>query len=383
MNLSPTLITGEILPCNVGNGLAFTADMAGAYQELEAIGISFKPEKLLALAAELMPKYQARAASSKGRFGMDADLTAGVLPATIGTPIQFLQYWLPGFINVITQARTLDYLIGVVNGGNWADDQVVFKTLEGSGAAIEYGDSSNISLANWNHQIESRTIVRFEKGFEQNVLESEQAAAMELSSIDAKRSATINSLEISRNIVGYNGYNNGNNRTYGFLNDPNLPAYTAVPSGIWSGLTYNEIVADLQNFIVTLRTQSFGNIDPKRTPTTLALSQAVVDYLTTPSSQYGATPMQWLNQNYPLITIESAVELNGANGGANVAYYYAPSVMDDGSTDGGRTFMQVVPVRSRLVGVQQLVKGMLEDYSNATAGTIVTRPWAITRWTGL
>jgi len=377
--LSPTVITGEILPCNAGNGLAFTADMAAAYHELETIGISFRPEKLLALSAELLPKYKAL----KTGFALDAGITGAVLPATIGTPIQFLQYWLPGFINVVTQARTLDYLIGVVNGGNWADDQVVFKTLEGSGAAIEYGDSANISLANWNHQIESRTIVRFEKGFEQNILESEQAAAMELSSIDAKRAATVNALEISRNIVGYNGYNNGSNRTYGFLNDPNLPAYTAIPGGIWATKTYNEIVADLQNFIVTLRTQSFGNIDPKRTSTTLALSQAVVDYLTTPSSQYGATPMQWLNQNYPLINIESAVELDGANGGANVAYYYAPSVMNDGSTDGGRTFMQVVPVRSRLVGVQQLVKGMLEDYSNATAGTLVTRPWAITRWTGL
>jgi hypothetical protein len=31
----------------------------------------------------------------------------------------------------------------------------------------------------------------------------------------------------------------------------------------------------------------------------------------------------------------------------------------------------------------QLTKGYEEDYSNATAGIMCKRPWAVTRWSGI
>ena len=36
----------------------------------------------------------------------------------------------------------------------------------------------------------------------------------------------------------------------------------------------------------------------------------------------------------------------------------------------------------RVLGVQQLAKGYEEDYTNATAGVLLKRPWAVTRWYG-
>ena len=74
-------------------------------------------------------------------------------------------------------------------------------------------------------------------------LEELRAAAIRSNSPENKRGAAANSLEIERNRVGFNGYNNGANRTYGFLNSTDLPAYVNVPNGasgssLWSMKTF-------------------------------------------------------------------------------------------------------------------------------------------------
>ncbi|WP_406834083.1 hypothetical protein WKR00_14860 [Morganella morganii] len=43
----------------------------------------------------------------------------------------------------------------------------------------------------------------------------------------------------------------------------------------------------------------------------------------------------------------------------------------------------MVPVKYQLLGSENKAKGYLEDATNATAGIIVTRPWAVTRLTGI
>jgi hypothetical protein len=71
-----------------------------------------------------------------------------------------------------------------------------------------------------------------------------------------------------------------------------------------------------------------------------------------------------------------------ANSGANVFYIFADAV-NDLSSDDGRTFAQLVPAKFQVLGVQQMTKGYEEDYSNATAGIMCKRPWAVTRWSGI
>ena len=45
---------------------------------------------------------------------MRADaLQPTVTTASIGTPVQFLQNWLPGFVFVVTAARKIDDIIGL------------------------------------------------------------------------------------------------------------------------------------------------------------------------------------------------------------------------------------------------------------------------------
>jgi hypothetical protein len=65
-----------------------------------------------------------------------------------------------------------------------------------------------------------------------------------------------------------------------------------------------------------------------------------------------------------------------------VFYLFADRVMDD-STDDGRTFLQVVPAKFMVLGVSQLTKAYEEDYSNATAGVMCKRPYAVVRRSGI
>ncbi|SPY94377.1 Uncharacterised protein [Proteus mirabilis] len=53
------------------------------------------------------------------------------------------------------------------------------------------------------------------------------------------------------------------------------------------------------------------------------------------------------------------------------------------STATSAVILQVVPVKYQLLGSLNQIKGYMEDATNATAGVFVTRPWAVTRLTGI
>lgn len=312
---------------------------------------------------------------------MDAALQPTVTTGSIPGLIQFLQQWLPGFVEIITAARNIDLLVGISTVGQWEDEQVVQGIMEPLGTAVPYSDSTNVPRSSWNLNYEWRTIVRFEEGMHVGRLEEARAARVRANDAEMKRNAASTALEIQRNRIGFFGYNNGLGRTYGFLNDPNLLAYGTVSGGTWASKTMLEIIADLLTAIVQLRTQSQDQINPKKTPLTLAIATDCVDFLSTPSD-LGYSVQKWLTDNYNNIAVESAPELNLANGGANVFYLYANDVTDN-STDDRRVFMQPVPAKFMVLGVKQETKGYEEDYSNATAGVMCKRPYAVTRWSGI
>lgn len=351
------------------------ADLAA----LDSIGITLSPARL----QQMFVAFQAGEPMLGG--AMDANLVAPLSTPSITTPIQFLQAWMPGFVAVITQARVIDNLVGISTIGRWEDEEAVQGFLERTGNALPYQDNSNFPMSSWNTNFERRSIVRFEQGFQVGRLEERRASAMNFNSAEAKRMQNTIALEVQRNYIGFFGYNAGLGRTYGYLNDPSLPAYVNLPNGAggsstWASKTTLEIIADILTAAQALRTQSGGNIDPKKTPLTLAVAMNAVDYLSTPTT-LGYSVQSWLNDNYPNIRIESAPELNAANGGANVFYLHAEE-FGETSTDDGRVFTQIVPAKFITIGAQQVTKGYEEDFGNATAGVMVKRPWAIIRRSG-
>jgi hypothetical protein len=318
---------------------------------------------------------------------MDAAFVAPATAASVPTPVQFLQTWLPGFIKVMTSARKIDDIIGVKTIGSWEDQEIVQGIVEPAATATEYGDFTNIPLALWNTNFIKRTIVRGELGIQVGLLEEGRSAAMRLSSAETKRQGSAVGLEIMRNAIGFYGWNVGNNQTFGFLNDPNLPAYisSSVTDG-WGSAngTFQAITGDIRMAVVQLRTQSQDQIDPEKVDMTLALPTDKVDYLTV-TTDYGVSVRDWLEQTYKRIRVVSAPELGAADSGSDVFYLFAEDIdaSIDGSTDGGETFVQLVQTKFVTLGVEKRAKSYIEDYSNGTAGTLCKRPWAVVRVAGI
>ena len=332
-------------------------------------------------------------------IGMDAGDDVGLTPspgnlsgttASITTPIQFLQNWLPGFVRKLTAARKIDECVGIMTAGSWEDEEIVQGILEPIGTAQPYGDYTNIPMTSWNTNFVTRGVVRFEQGMMVGLLEEARAARIRIATAAEKRAAAGIALDIQRNRVGFYGYNDGAGAspTYGFLNDTSLPAYNTVANGatsgspLWSTKTFIDITADIRTAMAGLQLQSQDQVDVQKTPITFAVANAVYQYLTVTAVYGNVSVRTWLQENYPNIRIVSAPELSAANGGANVGYFYADTV-DDGGSDGGKTFVQVVPSKFQALGVEKRAKSYIEDYANATAGVMCKRPFAVYRFTGI
>lgn len=363
-----------------GDAAERTNEVNALIPHLRGIGIDGLDRRML---ARMIMEQRNAGFSNDNGTGMDSDLAPLMTAANIVTPIQFLQTFLTGFVNIITAAREIDNLIGMITAGEWEGEEVIQGVLEQTGTAVPYGDLTNVPFSSWNSDWERRTIVRFEEGMFCGVLEEARASKVNVNSAEQKRGAATLALEINRNMIGFYGYNSGLGRTFGFLNDPNLPAATEFPatgsgsSPAWADKNFQQIQTDLRGMFVDLRTGSNSVINPTEVETTLALSQNTIDFLTTTTDQ-GISVLNWLNTNYPKCRVKSAPELDFAINGDNEAYLYAETV-EDGSTDDKRTFAQIVPTKFRLLGVQAKTKGYEEDYSNATAGVLLKRPYAVVR----
>lgn len=314
-------------------------------------------------------------------YAMDASYPLQTTPS-ITNPVQFFQYWAPEAVEVVTAARKIDDIVGRTIAGSFEDEEIVTTILERTGRAHPYTDTANIPLASWNTNFVTRSIVRFEEGLEVGYLENMRASRMRIDSHKEKAAAAAESLAIEHNNIGFYGYANGQNQTYGLLNDPNLPAYQTVAQGAsndtsWSKKTFNEITADIITAVSALVNQLAGLFDPTKDSFTLALSLVSTQWLNTMNELGTKSVYTWLKETYPKMRIESAVELNGANGGSNVFYLFVDQLK------GKDVIKQYVQDVLRLVGVEKRAKVTIEDYASATAGIIVQQPVGIVRYSGI
>jgi hypothetical protein len=321
-------------------------------------------------------------------YALDS-ITQPVTTPANGTPVQFLQAFLPGVVNILTKVRKADYIAPVSTAGDWFMEEVVLKVMEHTGSPRLYSDHGAIPLASFNETYVKRQIVRFELGVQMTNLADACAAATGTNPQAEKRGALANGFEILRNDIAFNGFDIGNGTTYGMLNDPLLPAYVTVANGAggdseWSTKTVAEKVSDLLTAASALRVQSGGNVDPKKDIAKLTMGLSVVDLLSDVDDSMGSamSVQKWLNDNYPTWVIEDAPQFDGANAGANVFYLSAEKV-DDGSSDDNAVMTQIVPAKMVALGTEQKAKGTIEAYTAAYAGVFVKRAYAVVRYTGI
>jgi hypothetical protein len=352
--------------------------LASRPSSLEKLGISVSPE--------FIRSFNRNAVS----VALDAGITQPVTTPSNGTPVQFLQEFLPGVVNILTVVRKADQVAPVVTAGEWHFEEIVLKTMEHTSNAQLYSDHGGVPLVSFNETFERRQVVRFELGVQQNPLADARAAATGTVPQNEKRVALAEGFEILRNDIAFNGFNSGTGKTYGILNDPNLPAYVTVATGAGGNTTFAskttvEIINDLSTALRALEIQAGGNIDPTLNAISLEIPLAFNHFLTRSDGSFtnGLTAMEWLNKNYPTVSVVTVPQFNGANAGENVFYLKAVSV-DNSGTDGGEAMIQVIPAKMRAMGTVQNEKGgTTEGYTAAYAGVFTKRPYAVVRFTDI
>lgn len=362
-----------------------SASMKGVALDEDQLAALAKDQKTMRRMGIGMDAGFARNALS---VAMDAGLTQPVTTSSAGVPVQFLQEFLQGVVHILTTARRGDVLAPVMTVGDWSDEEIVLTILEHLGQPELYKDHGDIPIAAWNSTYERRTIVRFELGAEMSKLDEDRSAKAGFNSMDEKRAAVALAFEILRNEIFFYGFNEGTNRTYGFLNDPNLPAFVTLPDGAggdstWESKTVAERVTDIVTAVSTLRTQSGSQVDPESMSLKLAVASSIKDLMNESDESFtnGMTVNEWLTKNYPNITVEAIPEFDGADGGEDVFYLYAENVEGSG-TDGGETVIQAVPTKMTALNTVQTMRGVREGYTNATAGCFVKRGYAVVRYSG-
>lgn len=360
-----------------------------AMDAADVSALASRPESLSKLGVSVSPAFIAAQNAGLG-IALDAGITQPVTTPSNGTPVQFLQEFLPGVVNILTVIRTADQVAPVVTAGEWHFEEVVLKTMEHTSNPQLYSDHGGVPLVSFNEVYERRQVVRFEMGIQQNPLADARSAATGTSPQNEKRTALAEGFEILRNDIAFNGFNIGTGKTYGILNDPQLPAYITVALGgggdtTWASKTSVEIVNDLSTGLRTLGIQSGGNVVTTSSKIQLEIPLEFNTFLTQSDGSFsnGMTAMEWLGKNYPNVDVVTIPQFEGANAGENVFYLKAVSV-DNSGTDGGEAMIQVIPAKMRATGSVPNVKGGNDEgYTSAYAGVFTKRAYAIVRFTDI
>lgn len=342
-------------------GLKVTQDMQLHTAELLRLGIGLVP------------------AGFRGGIAMDSALVGPAVAPGVINPDQ-LRTVIPGIIRQLTTPKRIDEILGMTTAGRWEDESIEWLTAEHFAKAEIYGDHSDTPLATYGGDTELRGVVRFEQGFEVGLLENLRQAAAGFDSNDEKRRAAIDSLDQARQDIGMYGFANPANPVYGLLNEPSLAPY--IELGPFAGATFAQITGYYQTLYSALETQSQGRITDTTSLTVVEpLGYRQYRSVSNPTGQ-GETVQEWLTRNFPTIRTIYTPEFVGANGGQNVIYMFADTVdVDDEAS--GSTGEQIVPTKYQLIGTEQLLKRTVESATNATAGVVITRPWAWARGTGI
>lgn len=309
-----------------------------------------------------------------------------VTTANINNFVQFFQWWMPEAIEVLTQKRNADLLLGRDTVGTWEDDEVVFNVIEKLGQVRPYSDVSDVPLVSYNAVPERRQNVRFELGLMSTKLSDLRATRMRINPDKERRAALALAFEINRNMIAFNGFNPFNEATnatgsltYGILNDPNLFAYDTLDTPkTFANSTFEEMTARINTWMTAIVEQTKQNANPFVDKFTLGIAPAAYNAMATVMNSLGTkTVLQWFTETYKHGTVLPIQEFAGANGGDDVAYI----IMDQ--LGGRKVAMQAVTAEMRLLGIRPDVKGTVEGYTSGTAGTIVLQPLGVYRASGI
>lgn len=313
-----------------------------------------------------------------------------ITTASVATPIQFLQWWMPGMIEVVTRARRADAMVGRSTVASWEDEEVVLTVKENIGQPQPYGDNTDVPLMSYNTNFVKRTNVRFEAGIQTGKLEDARASRMRINPYNEKRASLSGAVAISLNEIAFNGYdsydastNPTGGLTYGIKNAPELPQYITLATNAantstqFKDKTYLEMCSDFITAMSALRVQTGDLFNPETDGVTCAIAMSAFQYLDKQNELGTSSVRDFVKRNYPKLRFLSVPELDDVGGaGVHGMYFIADGI------NGKKCADQLVTAAIRLLGIEPKIKGTLEGYTFSTAGSVFPQPVGVVRYSG-
>lgn len=305
-----------------------------------------------------------------GQPGMAQD-AALITNANTLVPVELTAYIDPRVVTILTAVRNARALFPEVQKGDWTTTYDKWATQEMTGASQPYTDYADGVTSGVNVEWMSREQYIFQTTITYGDLETAKMTAARINLASAKQVSAANTLDIDGNkfaLLGVAGKD-----IYGLLNDPNLPAATAVNS--WASATAEGVYNDINtNLFGALSEQSGGHITYD-SPLKLALSAKMNEALGK-TNQYGKTVLGMLREVFTNLTIVILPELGTLPAGETI-------IMVAEEVDGQPVAESGFGVKMRAGRLVPKLSSWAQKYVSSTYGGIVYMPFAYAAITGM
>lgn len=318
----------------------------------------------------------------------DAALTT---TANNGIPLWMLTYHDPQVIDVLTQPLQAERIFSKERRGDWTTKIMQFSLIEHTGGVEPYGDYSQEGQTDVNVNWPVRENYYFQTTCRWGDRQIAEYGKAKVNYHQAKTLAAAKTIRIAHNTIFFYGVEGI--RSYGILNDPNLPtplSPASVPNGwpngtgnvtLWmddtnptntktAGQVYDEVVRMYRQ-----ASEQSGGLITMDSPVKFVLSPTMMPALARRTEFNTKTVRELLEDSFPNMEFVTVPEYNTAAG--QMVQLIFPEV------EGVKTGILAYTELERSHGVVRMLSSYKEKKSAGSWGAIIFRPFAIVTLLGV
>lgn len=306
-----------------------------------------------------------------------ANDAAMVTAANSGIPVEFTSYIDPMVIPILTATRGAREIFGEAKKGDWTTSYARFQTSEITGEVEAYTDYGQGGASDVNPTFPVRTQYIYQTNIRYGDREVDVASRARLQLATDKQRAAATVIDIASNKFALYGV--AGLEIYGLLNDPNLPATVSpLPNAalktLWADKSTKEIYEDVLHLFGKMADRGAGHIDAN-TELVLATSPATQVQLGK-ATDFNISARQMLETYFPKIRFVVLPELATATSGTSILLV-APTI------EGLPTAQIGFSEKFRAMRLIPESSSFHQKFVGSSYGTIIYRPFAIGRMTGV
>ena len=313
--------------------------------------------------------------ANMGALAQDAAL---VTTPNSAVPAEFLAYYDPTVIEIMTAPRKAREIFEEEKKGDWTTPYMKWRMDEMTGRTEPYSDHANGTTSGVNSEWQTRQQYIFQTSITYGDLEVAMSSAAKISLAASKQKAAARVIDVDQNKFYLQGV--AGREIYGILNDPNLPASIAASatgsggSTKWTDKTTNQIYDDILALYAQLVEQSNGLID-QATPLKLCLSPEMAVRLGA-ATDFNVSVTDMIGKYFKKLDVVTLPELHSATAGETM-FMIAPEV--SGQKSGVLAFGEKI----RAGRIIPHLSSFQQKYTATTYGGVVLQPFAFASMTGM